>query len=54
MFFFPLSHRQPIPGYRFYFGDMPPGMAAKAAPAMTQEEADAYIAGLAAPKADPI
>jgi glyoxylase-like metal-dependent hydrolase (beta-lactamase superfamily II) len=44
------KRRQPIPGYKFYFGDMPVGTADKAAPAMTQEEADAFIAGLKDPK----
>ena len=44
------KRRQPIPGYQFYFGDMPAGMADKAAPAMTKEEAEAFIAGLKDPK----
>ena len=44
------NRRQHIPGYKFYFGDMPAGMADKAAPAMSQEEADAFIAGLKDPK----
>jgi len=38
------KRRQAIPGYKFYFGDMPAGMADKAAPAMSKDEADAYIA----------
>ena len=44
------KRRQPIPGYQFYFGDMPIGTAGKAAPALTKEEADQYIAGLKNPK----
>jgi len=47
------KRRQHIPGYKFYFGDMPAGMADKAAPALKPSEVDAYIAGLVAPKADP-
>ena len=44
------KRRQPIPGYKFYFGDMPAGTADKAAPALSQEEADAFIASLKDPK----
>ena len=44
------KRRQPIPGFQFYFGDMPAGSTGKAAPAMTGEEAEAYLAGLADPK----
>ncbi len=44
------KRRQPIPGYKFYFGDMPSGMADKAAPKLTQAEADAFIASLVDPK----
>jgi len=44
------KRRQAMPGYKFYFGDMPAGMADKAAPALTKEETDAYIAGLKDPK----
>jgi len=43
------KRRQVIPGYKFYFGDMPAGTAQKAAPAMKPEEVDAYIAGLKRP-----
>ncbi len=44
------KRRQPIPGYQFYFGDMPSGTAGKAAPAMKPDEVDAYIASLTDPK----
>jgi len=44
------KRRQPIPGFQFFFGDMPAGMADKAAPAMTRDEAAAYLAGLKDPK----
>jgi glyoxylase-like metal-dependent hydrolase (beta-lactamase superfamily II) len=47
------ARRQPIPGYRFHFGDMPPGAAARAAPAMTEAEAEAYVAALVPPTPDP-
>ena len=47
------NRRQPIPGYQFYFGDMPAGAVDKAAPALTQEEADAFIASLVPPTPDP-
>ena len=43
------KRRQTIPGYQFYFGDMPTGIADKAAPALTKEEAEQYIAGLKNP-----
>ena len=43
------KRRQTIPGYQFYFGDMPTGLADKAAPALTKEEAEQYIAGLKNP-----
>jgi N-acyl homoserine lactone hydrolase len=33
---------------------MPAGMADKAAPAMTKEEAEAYIASLVPPTPDPV
>ncbi len=42
--------RQVIPGYQFYFGDMPGRTARKEAPAMKPEEVEAYIAGLARPE----
>ena len=44
------KRRQTIPGLPFYFGDMASGTADKAAPAMTQEDAEAYFAGLSDPK----
>ena len=44
------KRRQPIPGYKFYFGDMPAGMANKAAPAMSKKEADEFIASIVDPK----
>jgi hypothetical protein len=47
------KRRMHIPGYKFYFGDMAPGLVGKAAPALKPDEVDAYIAGLVAPKADP-
>jgi hypothetical protein len=47
------KRRQHIPGYKFYFGDMPHGTADKAAAAMTRDEAAAYIAGLVPPTPDP-
>jgi len=47
------QRRQFIPGYPFYFGDMPAGAAAKSAPPMKASEVDAYIAGLVAPTPDP-
>ena len=43
------KRRQTIPGFRFYFGDMPAGTAAKAAPAMPAEEVEAYLASLEKP-----
>lgn len=47
------KRRQFIPGYPFYFGDMPAGAAAKAAPAMRADEVEAYVAGLVPPTPDP-
>ncbi|MEJ8561989.1 hypothetical protein QTO30_12695 [Yoonia sp. GPGPB17] len=47
------KRRQVIPGYQFYFGDMPADMTNKAAPALSKEEAEAYIAGLVPPMPDP-
>ena len=44
------KRRQHIPGYKFYFGDMPAGTAQKAAPAMKPEEVDSYIARLKRPE----
>lgn len=44
------KRRQVIPGLPFHFGDMPAGMAHKAAPAMTRAEAEVYLAGLRHPK----
>ncbi|MEL7154130.1 MAG: N-acyl homoserine lactonase family protein, partial [Pseudomonadota bacterium] len=44
------KRRQPIPGYKFYFGDMPAGATDKAAPKMTVAEAETFIAGLIDPK----
>jgi len=44
------QRRQVIPGFQFYFGDMPGGTAARAAPAMTRATAAAYLAGLIDPK----
>jgi hypothetical protein len=44
------ARRQVIPGFQFYFGDMPAGMAAKAAPALTRAQAEIYLAGLKHPK----
>ena len=46
------KRRQFIPGYPFYFGDMPPGTAEKAAPAMKAEDVDAYMASLLPPTPD--
>ncbi|MEL6921497.1 MAG: N-acyl homoserine lactonase family protein, partial [Pseudomonadota bacterium] len=46
------KRRQVIPGYQFYFGDMPVGTADKSAPAMSRDEVDAYIAGLVPPTPD--
>ena len=44
------KRRQVIPGFQFYFGDMPSGTTEKSAPAMTAEEAETYLAGLVDPK----
>ncbi|MEM9783624.1 MAG: N-acyl homoserine lactonase family protein, partial [Pseudomonadota bacterium] len=43
------KRRQVIPGYQFYFGDMPKGTVPNAAPAMTAAEAAAHVAGLKSP-----
>ena len=42
--------RQSIPGFKFYFGDMPANMADKIAPAMSAEEAEVFISNLVDPK----
>ncbi|MYI67765.1 MAG: N-acyl homoserine lactonase family protein [Boseongicola sp. SB0673_bin_14] len=42
--------RQAIPGYQFYFGDMPAGAAGREAPAMAAEDVDAYVSSLARPE----
>jgi hypothetical protein len=47
------KRRQFIPGYQFYFGDMPQGAVEKAAPAMKAEDVDAYIDSLLPPTPDP-
>jgi len=44
------KRRQNIPGFKFYFGDMPPGTADKSAPALTEAEAKEYLASLVDPK----
>ena len=44
------KRRQFIPGFQFYFGDMPPGAVGKAAPAMKADEVEGYLAALTAPK----
>ncbi|MCY4304413.1 MAG: N-acyl homoserine lactonase family protein [Aestuariivita sp.] len=44
------KRRQMIPGYKFYFGDMPEGTVHKVAPAMKPEDVDAYIANLKCPE----
>ena len=44
------KRRQSIPGFKFYFGDMPNGMVGKAAEAMKPDEVDAYLTGLKDPK----
>ena len=46
------KRRQFIPGFQFYFGDMPDGAVAKAAPAMKPDEVEAYLASLTPPTAD--
>ena len=43
------KRRQFIPGFQFYFGDMPAGAAEKAAPAMKKEDVPAYLASLVKP-----
>ena len=43
------KRRQYIPGYEFYFGDMPQGAAHKSAPAMPKGEVEDYIASLKKP-----
>ena len=43
------KRRQFIPGYQFYFGDMPAGAARNETPMMKPEEVDAYIASLTDP-----
>jgi len=43
------KRRQTIPGFSFYFGDMPAGSAGKSAPSMPADEVDAYLANLADP-----
>nr|MCU0902110.1 N-acyl homoserine lactonase family protein [Cypionkella sp.] len=47
------QRRQAIPGFPFYFGDMPPGTAATSAPALTRDEAKAYLDALVPPTPDP-
>ncbi len=47
------ERRRHIPGFSFYFGDMAPGTAGKAAPALKADEVEGYLAGLKAPVADP-
>jgi N-acyl homoserine lactone hydrolase len=44
------TRRQVIPGFQFYFGDMPPASVGRAAPAMTRAEVKSYLAGLTHPK----
>ena len=44
------KRRQHIPGYKFYFGDMPVGTVGKAAAAMPADEVAAYEASLKDPK----
>ena len=46
------KRRQYIPGFEFYFGDMPPGTAEKSAPAMKPEEVEGYLASLKPPTPD--
>ncbi|MDE0852448.1 MAG: N-acyl homoserine lactonase family protein, partial [Yoonia sp.] len=46
------KRRQTIPGFQFYFGDMPAGTADKVAPALKSDEVEAYLAGLVPPTAD--
>ena len=47
------ARRQPIPGYAFYFGDMADGLAGKAAPRLSEDEARALVAQLEDPQPDP-
>jgi N-acyl homoserine lactone hydrolase len=44
------KRRQVIPGFQFYFGDMPSASVGRAAPAMTRAEVESYLAGLTHPK----
>jgi glyoxylase-like metal-dependent hydrolase (beta-lactamase superfamily II) len=44
------KRRQTIPGFQFYFGDMPSGAVGKAAPAMPRDEVEGYLASLKDPK----
>ncbi|MCY4446858.1 MAG: N-acyl homoserine lactonase family protein [Rhodobacteraceae bacterium] len=44
------KRRQVIPGYQFYFADMPGDTAQKSAPAMPADEVEAYINNLADPE----
>ena len=44
------KRRQPIPGYQFYFGDMPQGTAQKSTLAMPADEVEAYINSLENPE----
>ena len=44
------KRRQHIPGFKFYFGDMPGDTIDKTAPAMKPEDVDAYLASLKDPK----
>ena len=44
------ERRQVIPGFSFYFGDMPGDCAARSSPAMSKENAAAYIRALPHPK----
>ncbi|MFV0361316.1 N-acyl homoserine lactonase family protein [Tropicimonas sp.] len=46
------KRRQFIPGFQFYFADMPPGAAERAAPAMKPGEVAAYLASLEPPTPD--
>ncbi|MEO0637695.1 MAG: N-acyl homoserine lactonase family protein [Pseudomonadota bacterium] len=43
------KRRQHIPGFKFYFGDMPPGTANKVAEPMKEEDVQAYLDGLMVP-----
>lgn len=46
------KRRQYIPGFEFYFADLPVGTANKFAPAMKPEEVESYLASLTPPTAD--